>query len=50
MLAWLRAFASYAPVGSPSERRHEPGTDGGFPVLNAEIVQVLTNMVIASRS
>jgi len=50
MLAWLRAFASYAPIGSLRERRAEPGMDGELPVLGAEIIQVLTNMVLAQRS
>jgi hypothetical protein len=50
MLAWLRAFSSYVPVGARSERRRESGMDGEFPVLGAEMVQVLTNMVLASRS
>jgi len=50
MRAWLRAFSSYAPVGARSERGRESGTDGEFPVLGAEMVQVLTNMVLAGRS
>ncbi len=50
MLAWLRAFASYAPIGSLTERRRESGMDGELPVLGAEIIQVLTNLVLAHRS
>lgn len=50
MLAWLRALGSYAPVGSLSERRQESGNHGAIPVLGAEVIQVLTNMALASRS
>lgn len=50
MLAWLRAFASLAPVDSLSQRRKESGDYGEIPVLGTEVIQILTNMALASRS
>jgi hypothetical protein len=50
MLAWLRALASYGPVVSSPERGQESGSDGEVPALGVEIIQVLTNMALASRS
>lgn len=50
MLGWLRALASYGPVVSSPERGRESASDREVPALGAEIIHVLTNMALATRS
>ncbi len=50
MLAWLRALASHGPLLSTPERAQRSGSEGDVPALGEEIIQVLTNMALASRS
>ena len=47
MAAWLRAFASYPGVASDRARRKEPWSVEESASMNAEITQILTNMVFA---
>jgi hypothetical protein len=50
MLSWLQAVASYTPDKSLSGIKPETGTKEQLPVLDTEVIAVLTNMVLASRS
>ncbi len=50
MVAWLRAFASYAPVRSGAPSRAESQSAQQRPAFSAELTQVLTNMVLAKRN
>jgi hypothetical protein len=50
MLAWLGALASYGAVAFSPERGRESGRDGEVPALGADIIRVLTNMALGSRS